>query len=186
MKPWLLNILACPIDKYHPLDAYFFKWETTEAELEKINREAGKSYKFFSKQYQHLTKQIVDGTISPPSIRAIKDQSDSRYSLELLGDVLKFLNILEFEEGLTKDELLSKFPEGVDILYRYLNLLELEEGLLRCPECNRWYPIGRSVESIPELMPDDLREEAEEIEWLRKWIDKLPESVKTDGEPFKP
>ncbi len=34
MKPWLLNILACPIDKHHPLEAVFFRWETPEEEIE--------------------------------------------------------------------------------------------------------------------------------------------------------
>ena len=186
MKPWLLNVLACPIDKHHPLEAYFYKWENPEEELEKINREAGKSNQYFSKQYKHLVKQIADGTISPPSIRVIKDQSGSRHTLELQQDVNKFMDRLEHEADKSEDNLLSKYPEGVDILYRYLNLIEVEEGLLRCPVCNRWYPIGSSVETIPELMPDDLRDEAKDLEWLNKWLDKIPESVKTDGKPFKP
>ncbi len=69
MKPWLLNILACPIDKHHPLDAYFFNWETSEDEIKKITTEAGVPSEFFKKNYAHLAKQLVDGTISPISIR---------------------------------------------------------------------------------------------------------------------
>jgi uncharacterized protein YbaR (Trm112 family) len=76
------------------------------------------------------------------------------------------------------------FPEGVDILYRYLNLLEVEEGILHCPECGRWYPIGSSVETIPELLPDDLREREKDLEWLKKWEKKVPEKIIKEGKPY--
>ncbi|GAH22526.1 unnamed protein product [marine sediment metagenome] len=36
MKPWLLDILACPIDKHFPLDLYIFSYETNEEEFKKI------------------------------------------------------------------------------------------------------------------------------------------------------
>jgi uncharacterized protein YbaR (Trm112 family) len=186
LKPWLLNVLACPIDKHHPLEAYFYKWETSEEELEKINREAGKPNQYFSKQYKHLVKQISDGTISPPSIKAVIDQTESKHTVELQADVWKFLDRLEYEADNTEENLLGKYPEGIDVLYRYLNLIEVEEGLLRCPVCGRWYPIGSSVETIPELMPDDLRDQEKDTEWLRKWVEKIPESVKAEGKPFKP
>ncbi len=179
-------MLACPIDKHHPLEAYFYKWETPEEELEKINKDAGKSNQFFSKQYKHLAKQISDGTISPPSIKVIVDQTGSMHALELQSDAWKFLDRLEFEEDKSEDGLLEKYPEGIDVLYRYLNLIEVEEGLLRCPVCSRWYPIGSSVETIPELMPDDLRDMEKDLKWLKKWTEKIPDSVKSGGKPFKP
>jgi uncharacterized protein YbaR (Trm112 family) len=185
LKPWLLNVLACPIDKHHPLEAYFYKWETPDDELDKINREAGKRNKNFSKQYRHLAKQISDGTISPPSIKTIIDQTESKHSLELQVYALKFLDKLEYEEINSMENLLRRYPEGIDTLYRYLNLIELEEGLLRCPICSRWYPIGSSVETIPELLPDDLRDEEKDKAWLKKWGEKIPESIKSKGKPFK-
>lgn len=184
MKPWLLNVLACPIDKHHPLEAYILKWETGESEFEKINREAGKYNPFFKKQYSHLADQISDGTISPPAITSIHDTTTSPYALELLADTRKFLNRLSYEGNQRPDALLSRFPEGIDILYRYLNLVEVEQGLLRCSVCGRWYPVGRAVESVPELMPDDLREREEELAWLQKWRDVLPDEVTLKGEPF--
>ncbi len=184
MKPWLLNILACPIDKHHPLEAYFFKWETTEAELEKINREAGVTTVHFKKQYEHLAKQIADGTISPPALEKITDETGSMYSQELYADAKKFLTRLAYEQSQEEKNLLKDYPEGIDVLYRYLNLVEVEEGLLRCPRCGRWYPIGSAVETIPELMPDDLRERERDLEWLAKWKDRLPEDVLKEGKPF--
>jgi len=184
MKPWLLNILACPIDKHHPLEAYFYRWETTLEEMDKISRESGKTSPHFKKQYGHLAKQIEDGTISPPSLREIRDETEMTPALELLGETRKFLNRLAYVEKPEAATLLKEFPEGVDVLYRYLNLVEVAEGLLRCPECSRWYPIGSAVETIPELMPDELRERERDLEWLGKWKEKLPELVVSDGRPF--
>jgi len=184
MKPWLLNILACPMDKHHPLEAYFFTWETTDAELEKINRDAGVTTVHFKNQYAHLAKQIADGTISPPALEKITDETGSTYSQELYADTRKFLSRLSFEKSREEEKLLKDYPEGIDVLYRYLNLVEVEEGLLRCPECGRWYPIGSAVETIPELMPDDLRERERDLEWLSKWKEKVPEAVLKDGKPF--
>ena len=184
MKPWLLNVLACPIDKHHPLEAYFYTWETSDEELDKINSEAGKKNQYFAKQYEHLAKQISDGTISMDSLKIIQDQSDSRHTLELLADVWKFIKRLEYEEDKSPENLLSKYPEGMDVLYRYLNLIEVEEGLLRCSTCGRWYPIGNAVETIPELMPDDLRDQEADMAWLEKWSEKLPDEVKESGKPY--
>lgn len=184
MKPWLLNMLACPMDKHHPLEAYFFKWETTEAELEKINRDAGVTTVHFRNQYAHLAKQIADGTISPPALNEITDETGSPYSQELYTRTRRFLDRLGFEQSREEERLLEKYPEGLDALYRYLNLVEVEEGLLRCPKCGRWYPIGSAVESIPELMPDNLRESERDLHWLAKWRDKVPEEVLREGKPF--
>ena len=184
MKPWLLNILACPMDKHHPLEAYFFTWETTDAELEKINRDAGVTTVHFKNQYAHLAKQIADGTISPSALEKITDETGSTYSQELYADTRKFLSRLSFEKSHEEEKLLRDYPEGIDVLYRYLNLIEVEEGLMRCPECGRWYPIGSAVETIPELMPDDLRERERDLEWLSKWKEKVPEAVLKDGKPF--
>jgi uncharacterized protein YbaR (Trm112 family) len=184
MKPWLLNILACPMDKHHPLEAYFFTWETTDAELEKINRDAGVTTVHFKNQYAHLAKQIADGTISPPALEKITDETGSTYSQELYADTRKFLSRLSFEKSHEEEKLLRDYPEGIDVLYRYLNLVEVEEGLLRCPECGRWYPIGSAVETIPELMPDGLRERERDLEWFSKWKEKVPEAVLKDGKPF--
>ncbi len=59
---------------------------------------------------------------------------------------------------------------------------EIAEGLLVCPECNRWYPI---VDEIPQMLPDDLREVKEDLSWLEKWKDQVPERVLTQGKPFR-
>jgi len=68
-----------------------------------------------------------------------------------------------------------------------LELLVFEEkeginsGLITCPKCNRWYPI---IDEIPHMLPDDLREQPEDLSFLQKWKDKIPEKTKQEGKPF--
>ncbi len=56
------------------------------------------------------------------------------------------------------------------------------EGALACTECGRYYPI---MDEIPIMLPDDLRKEKEEVEFLKKWEDKLPQKIVFDGRPFR-
>ncbi|HYU56044.1 MAG TPA: Trm112 family protein [Candidatus Dormibacteraeota bacterium] len=59
---------------------------------------------------------------------------------------------------------------------------EITEGLLVCPECSRWYPIS---DEIPQMLPDDLREAKEDLEWLKKWRGRVPPSILSHGKPFR-
>jgi uncharacterized protein len=58
---------------------------------------------------------------------------------------------------------------------------EITEGILVCSECNRWYPIS---DEIPQMLPDDLREAKEDLAWLQKWKERVPEPVLRTGKPF--
>lgn len=58
---------------------------------------------------------------------------------------------------------------------------EIVEGMIICPKCLRWYPIR---EEIPEMLPDELREKREEIAFLKKWKDKIPQKILLEGIPF--
>jgi len=55
------------------------------------------------------------------------------------------------------------------------------EGLIVCPKCLRWYPIR---EEIPEMLPDELREEQDEMPFLKKWKDRIPKQILEGGKPF--
>jgi len=50
-----------------------------------------------------------------------------------------------------------------------------------CPKCLRWYPIR---DEIPEMLPDELREEKDELPFLRKWKNKIPKKILLQGKPF--
>jgi len=58
---------------------------------------------------------------------------------------------------------------------------EINEGILLCTECGRWYPI---IETIPHMLPDELREAEEDKAFLKKWERELPQKVLTKGKPY--
>jgi uncharacterized protein YbaR (Trm112 family) len=58
---------------------------------------------------------------------------------------------------------------------------EIVEGLIICSKCMRWYPIR---DEIPEMLPDELRKENEDLPFLKKWKKKIPETIVFEGKPF--
>ena len=184
MKPWLLNILACPIDKHHPLDAHFFTWETDEAEIKELAKDAGLPIEKHEKGYRQIAKQYVDGTISPEAIKKIKDSSGSNDTSGLLAVTLDVLNRLGGLQEPSEEDLLQDHKRDIDALYRYMNLIEVDAGLLVCPECGRWYPVGSAVETIPEMLPDDLREKARDLKWMENWKALIPKQITEEGKPY--
>ena len=59
----------------------------------------------------------------------------------------------------------------------------VKEGILFCTKCKRYYPI---IDEIPIMLPDELRErqKAQDIEFLRKWQNKIPDKVIWQGNPW--
>lgn len=55
------------------------------------------------------------------------------------------------------------------------------DGVLLCSECGRYYPI---VEEIPIMLPDALRSKKEDLGFLEKWKDKLPQGIVHGGKPW--
>jgi uncharacterized protein YbaR (Trm112 family) len=55
------------------------------------------------------------------------------------------------------------------------------EGVLFCTKCSRYYPV---IDEIPVMLPDELREKQKDIEFLRKWEDKIPDKVIRQGNPW--
>ncbi|MCS7123985.1 MAG: Trm112 family protein [Candidatus Bathyarchaeota archaeon] len=58
---------------------------------------------------------------------------------------------------------------------------EIVEGLIICPKCLRWYPVK---DEIPEMLPDELRKKSEDLPFLQKWREKIPEKILFEGKPF--
>jgi len=57
----------------------------------------------------------------------------------------------------------------------------ISEGALFCPKCSRFYPI---IEEIPIMLPDELRNKKQEIEFLKNNKDGLPEKIITKANPW--
>jgi uncharacterized protein len=57
----------------------------------------------------------------------------------------------------------------------------ITDGILFCNKCYRFYPI---IDEIPVLLPDELREKQKDIDFLRKWHNKIPSKVINEGNPW--
>ena len=57
--------------------------------------------------------------------------------------------------------------------------IEILEGVIQCQKCGRWYPI---IEGIPRMLPDKMRNK-EDLKFLEKYRDKLPDEIVKQGKP---
>ena len=55
------------------------------------------------------------------------------------------------------------------------------EGALYCTNCSRFYPI---VDEIPIMLPDELREKKQDIDFLKKNQENLPEKIIKQASPW--
>jgi len=55
------------------------------------------------------------------------------------------------------------------------------EGALYCIKCSRFYPI---IEEIPIMLPDELRDKKQDIDFLQKNQKKLPEKIIKQAHPW--
>ena len=54
------------------------------------------------------------------------------------------------------------------------------DGALFCIECNRFYPI---IDEIPVMLPDDLRNKNEDLDFQTKHKERLPDKIVKQGKP---
>jgi len=55
------------------------------------------------------------------------------------------------------------------------------EGVLFCQECSRFYPI---IDEIPILLPDELRNKKQDLDFLKNNREKLPEKIIKQASPW--
>ncbi len=82
--------------------------------------------------------------------------------LDILACPIDKHHPLELFESATKDE-------------------KIIEGTLYCKKCSRFFPI---MDEIPIMLPDELRDKKQDIEFLKKNIKKLPEKIVTQAFPW--
>ena len=64
---------------------------------------------------------------------------------------------------------------------KIINENVIKEGILFCSQCSRFYPI---IEEIPVMLPDELRDKEKDIEFLKKWQEKIPSKITKKGNPW--
>jgi len=187
MKPWLFDILACPIDKFFPLKLFIFSFETKTEEFQAfIDIYERRDLAFIKEQNAIEVSEenelllIKDNiTIEKTPLKSyleliissineldnIYDRTKNAYSMKCFNMIKKGIKqkIVEFLDKHDVYNIENIFPE----LY-FLNKVkvetEIESGLLFCNECNRWYPI---IDTIPQMLPDQFRDRKKEIEFLK-------------------
>ncbi len=166
MRLWLQNIIACPICKTHPLQLVVLKWGEADSSIE-----ADKLTKFF---LNDLEKKII----SPTSIQSIIVVDDDK----LLNQKIEKLKVLfnEFKIDYDPDSLIKKIGSDTEFIVDVMYRVNVKNGLLKCPKCKRWFPIGSSIDGIPEMLPDNLRDKIKDEKFIALWLDKLPDELKRD------
>jgi len=58
---------------------------------------------------------------------------------------------------------------------------KIVEGILYCKICSRFFPI---IDEIPIMLPDELRDKIQDIEFLKRNIKQLPEIIVKQALPW--
>ena len=162
LKPWLLNILACPICKEHPLTTYVVD----------VKRNRLREKKDLASE---LVVHYQRGVLSEPSLEPVHNLSKDKVFDQRLAKARRVFAALSKQKPTAQDLM----P-----LVEYFHGIEIQVGALRCPKCHRWFPIGSRVETIPELLPDAGRDKNADVEFLRKYRNVLPDVILTGSKPF--
>ncbi|MFX1338335.1 MAG: Trm112 family protein [Promethearchaeota archaeon] len=205
MKPWLFDILACPIDKHFPLKLFIFNYENKpedfesflniydKRDIEQIKKEdiikiLKKDQNLYLKDNviieENTLEVYLDLIISSLNeLINIRDKSPydiSKKTLDIARTVIK-QRIIEFSKNLNKEKVEEILPE-LYLINKLKIESEIESGILFCEKCYRWFPI---IETIPQMLPDEYRDEQKEIEFLKTNKNLLDdEFLNQDLKPF--
>ena len=205
MRPWLCDILACPIDKFFPLELIIFSFETNENVFKEIleaydkkdlvNIKKEKIIEIEQKNEELLLKDeiVIEksklGTYINAIISSIKEVDNMRdkSSFELSKQCIRIIQndikqkIKAFSNNLMNEHIDTILPE-LYFLNKFKTEIEIETGLLFCSKCKRWFPI---IETIPQMLPDEYRDEEADVLFLKTNKDLLDNTFfKQNLKPF--
>ena len=205
MRPWLCDILACPIDKFFPLELIIFSFETGENIFKEI-LEAYDKRDIISIKKENIIEieqknevlllkdEIViekskfgiyiNAIISSvKEVDNISDKSSSELSKRCIHIIQNDIKqkLKAFSNNLTNEYIDTILPE-LYLLNKFKTEIEIETGLLFCSQCKRWFPI---IETIPQMLPDEYRDEEADILFLKTNKDLLDNAFfKQNLKPF--
>jgi len=205
MKPWLFDILACPIDKHFPLKLYIFTYETKQNEFESLlniydkrdiiqikKEEIIKILKEKENQYIKdnviIEKNSIDVYLdlfisSINELDNIFDKSPyevSKKCYDLIKTKIK-QKIIEFSRNINIKKIEEIFPE-LYFVNKIKIEIEIDSGIILCEKCHRWFPI---IQTIPQMLPDEYRDADKELEFLKNNKNLLDENFfNQDLKPF--
>lgn len=205
MKPWLFDILACPIDKHFPLKLFIFSFETELSEFKQIlemyekrnivdinnegiieiSKDDKTSYikdnviieKSTAKNYLKLIVESID------ELANIYDKTSNILAKECFRLIINDIKvkILKFSEDLNIEKIDEIIPE-LFLLNKIKTEIEIESGLLFCDKCHRWFPI---IDTIPQMLPDEYRDQEKDANFLETNKNLLDHKfLKQDLKPF--
>ncbi|TFF85559.1 MAG: hypothetical protein EU517_01480 [Promethearchaeota archaeon] len=187
MKPWLFDILACPIDKNFPLKLYIFSYETPAKVFESllailINRDINEieyeniiNVSYEGEKIKIQDNLVLEETELVPYLKLIKkslEELENVYDLSTIANSKQLLNQIRTDikgvihnciKDASKEVLKEIYPELI-VINNYKFEIEIKTGILFCSECKRWFPI---IDTIPQLLPDEYRDEKIELEFLK-------------------
>ena len=205
MKPWLSDILACPIDKFFPLKLIIFTFETSEQFFREILEVYDKKDITSIKKDRVIEIEQEDGELllkdeiviekskfdnyinsiisSVKEVDNIQDKSPFKLSkrcIQIIQNEIK-QKIKTFSNNLMNKNIDKILPE-LYLLNKFKTEVEIETGILFCSECNRWFPI---IETIPQMLPDEYRDEEADVLFLKTNKDLLNTTfLKQNLKPF--
>ena len=187
MKPWLSDILACPIDKYFPLELIIFTFETSEKVFKEMLEVYDKKDITSIKKDGIIEFEQEDGELLLKDEIVIEKSKFDKYINLILASVKEVDNIQDnslyklskrcihiiqneikqkiktISNNFTNKDIDNVLPE-LYLLNKFKTEVEIETGILFCSECNRWFPI---IETIPQMLPDEYRDEDADILFLK-------------------
>ena len=203
MKLWLLEILACPLDHAYPFECVIFRWAQHEKgkDLVKaciegyrqgtVNPDQTKSPVNFmdAENTILLNDDLVIKPVPFPDylstlamkikeLDVVHDQSTwaGEEALTIIrGEIAQQIDngiarLKKAPDAIQQHALLEELMPSLEFLNYVKYRMEIEDAVLKCPQCKRWYPV---YETIPQLLPDGLRNKMHDAEFSEKWASKF-------------
>ncbi len=193
------------MDKHFPLKLFIFSFETNQDEFQsfleiyerrdvdyikkqKIIEISKEKDNIFLKDNITIEKNQIEDYFklilsSINELKNIIDKTSNKVSKRCFFLILNEINrkVLDFSKTLDINGIGNVFPE-LYLLNKIKLETEIESGLLFCEKCKRWFPI---IETIPQMLPDEYRDEKKDIQFLKTNKNLLDEEFfKQDLKPF--